>query len=519
MWLLVGAVSAALWLRWVQTSYQGINSDAADYAQIARHVARGHGLQTSVLRPMRLAILDDASGPHPDVTRQPLYSLILAALFRLFGTCDRTVLLASGLSYGLTGLATFWLGAHLFGSGAGLVATLFTLTNLELLDWAVSGYSETLLSWLWTLALLTLLYVADQPSMAVLAGGMLALCYLTRANMMLAVVPCSLHALWTGGLPTALALVLGFALLAVPWWWRNWRITGDPLFTDEKAILLFNIPAFPGETLWQRLEHPQLANLMWKHARALWQKARFHWIEYRHTLPRLTPLWLPALLGIAFQRLSWPLESWRLAFIATLIPQTPLFLLLHPFARYFVPFVPLVDILGVAAIAHLSTMLKLPLVFSCIVLLVMFVLSRRHTWQGLVDSRRKYRILSSNLDNVYAHQMRCLRGKGTIATDIPWAVSWHADCDALLLPIETDAIEALECNGLQLEGFYFSAFMRWWPEPMCNTWLSLAEQQPESFQIGGLTFVRTHVFERKEYCDNRIAPVFYRRKSVESKNG
>lgn len=505
-------LSTGIWLRWLFTSYQGISGDAADFAQIARHIVRGHSFQTSILRPMRLAWLEDISGPHPDVTRQPLYSLFVAFFFRVFGINDRSVVFASGFAYVMTCMTILWMGTLVFNPTVGIISALFTITNYELLTWSVSGYSETLLAWLWTLTILVLLSTYPPVFLsAFLAGVLLGLCYLTRANLILAFVPFALVGFISGHITLSIGIIGGFILVSFPWWCRNWRIAKDPFFTDEKAIILFNIAPFPGETLWQRLEKVNLRILFQTYLKLIWQKVQFNFLELSVLLPRVTPLWLFTLISLFFPWNSpFITASQFVCFFAILI-QIPLFLLIHPYTRYFVPFVPCSDLFGVAFILSISSILHLPLYYPISILFLILLISGKKTWHGLRDPRHKYRILASNLDNAYSDQIKLLKGSGVIVSDIPWAVAWHADCESLLLPINPYTACQIESSGLKIGGFYFSAFMNWWPSEIRASWPFYGREAVEQFYLGTVKFKLAGLYDRKEYCDNRVNPVFYER--------
>ncbi len=68
------------------------------------------------------------------------------------------------------------------------------------------------------------------------AGLMAALCYLSDPLALIFLVP--LCFLWGRGeegwkRPTTLAFLLGFVLFATPWWIRNLRLTGNPLYSQQ----------------------------------------------------------------------------------------------------------------------------------------------------------------------------------------------------------------------------------------------------------------------------------------------
>ncbi len=77
---------------------------------------------------------------------------------------------------------------------------------------------------------------ALSPKNYFVAGLMAALCYLSDPLALIFLVPLCL--LWGRGddgwkRPNALAFLLGFVLFATPWWIRNLRLTGNPLYSEQ----------------------------------------------------------------------------------------------------------------------------------------------------------------------------------------------------------------------------------------------------------------------------------------------
>jgi hypothetical protein len=81
----------------------GLDVDAANYAQLARNLATGHGYTTSVITPLQLAL-----SPHtqnaPELLRPPAYITVLALGMLIGGQNDQTVAVVSLMFLLATGL-------------------------------------------------------------------------------------------------------------------------------------------------------------------------------------------------------------------------------------------------------------------------------------------------------------------------------------------------------------------------------------------------------------------------------
>src|ERR1051326_9291670 len=74
------------------SKFEGLrDTTALDHAQVARHVARGEGLNTSVIRPLSLAF-KAALRRHPDLYNSPVHILALASFFKIFGPTARVAI-------------------------------------------------------------------------------------------------------------------------------------------------------------------------------------------------------------------------------------------------------------------------------------------------------------------------------------------------------------------------------------------------------------------------------------------
>lgn len=236
--VVLGLLVAAIAARWVRApGYM----DADYYDVTARELAGGHGFSEAFL----WNYLDDPQGvPHPShLYWMPLASVLAAAGMALFGNTFRAaqlpfVLLAASLPP-LTALISLRITSDPQRAWfAGWLAALpgfflpYWVTTDTFAVYAVAGAVA-----LWALA-----KASSHPGSWrwVLAGGLIGLCHLARADGALLLVP-GLVAVWWSGrgrLSSAAWLVAGYAAIMSPWWARNLAVAGS----------LF--PGGAGHTLW-----------------------------------------------------------------------------------------------------------------------------------------------------------------------------------------------------------------------------------------------------------------------------
>lgn len=291
-WVSVGIVLMGLVLVHMASQFRGLRHERAmDQAQLARHIARGEGFVTSVLRPLelgeklkrenegvlRVAAIDPAK---MEETRQaPLYPLVLAGIFKLtfqdfeyeLGKGDgaggvqhyfpERVIAAFGLLC-LLGTAGFLyaLGRAMFDEKAAALGALLFLGAEPVWQLSLGGldacFMMLLLSaslWAWHRGLL-----AEEE-----AGGEGALGWVALGAGLQSLMVLGRYGWWWVGLPTAilaffffrnrgaaLGVVLAvWLLIPAAWFVRNTILTGNPLGTAA-WVALEGTDLFTGDSLW-----------------------------------------------------------------------------------------------------------------------------------------------------------------------------------------------------------------------------------------------------------------------------
>lgn len=198
------------------------SDDALEYAVMARRLAAGEGFTTGVVFPAALHFGADAQ--HPAVKLPPLWPLVLAGPFALFGANEEVAQLAGIVIFASVVAAGAALAMAQAGLVAGAVASLAVATSPPVWLTLLESSSETLFA-----ATLLLVWLACVRAGALAVGLACGLAYLTRYSGVV-VLPIALVLVFARRRePRDLARCLaGFLLVAAPWWIRNLIVAGSP---------------------------------------------------------------------------------------------------------------------------------------------------------------------------------------------------------------------------------------------------------------------------------------------------
>lgn len=429
---LVVLLSAGLWLAGHAASrlpFGVWTPDGYEYADIARHLARGEGFTTGVIFPAQLRY---GVEHHPSLTRPPLWPLSIAAAFAVFGPeplAVHGVLLAYLVA---TAALCTALATARAGRGAGAVTGVAVATSSPLGLVSYGALSEPAFAF-W-IALAFFLWERRAPALAL--GAACGAAYLTRYNgAVLLPVMLALLATRPGWLRSAALCTAGFAVLAVPWWVRNWSVTGDPFY----SLVNYNPFMSPGVTgshasLLYQLD-PDLASAA---AVAPAEKlARQLPLLLRH--PPLAVANLVALAGVGWACIRRDWMSW--AFVALAATTTLSAALAFTLGRYFTPFVPLMLALGAAGWARYGGRATIP----ALALLVLVQLAPPlpdwllHEAPDLAlaraenAARREQPAPESALERD-RELTRCLPGRPLVLAEKAPRLAWHTHATAIYLP-------------------------------------------------------------------------------------
>lgn len=251
--------------------FDGLRSpDQRNYAEIARHLYNGDGFVTSCINPLSLTFHSSIIN-HPTFVRPPLYPLLVYVSFHIFGINDAAVTLVSGFFYILLIPLVYLFAKEMFGIKVGLWAGMISLTSVVLVNYGMTGLTETMFTFLFTLSLF-LLYKRVNP---LFIGFLLGLCYLTRYNLLF-IIPGLLWFMYKeypNWKIDILKLVAVFTITVSPWGIRNISLVGNPLFSLQKyEIVMFN-DVFKSYSLYRTFQPIEPINFIISHPISMIKKA------------------------------------------------------------------------------------------------------------------------------------------------------------------------------------------------------------------------------------------------------
>jgi len=424
------------------------DANALDYAQIARHVYRGEGFTTSFIKPLSL-VYNQSIENHPDLTYPPLHILWTSGMMRILGANDKAVAHSSGLAFLLGVPVVYLLALRLFDRRAALLAAVLYGTNITYLNYSISGLEASLLSLLVTLLLLLLYQVAAdrrrEGMWVILAGIVMGLVYLTKYVWGLAAIPILIY-LWTlrddRKMVRALVFVGLTLIVSSPWLVRNYRLTGNPLFTLRSLEALGQTKRFPGNSLYRTCDAniPSFVKFALGNPRAVFNKLRNGMLVFYSTIPNLAGMYMTALFLVASVVILGDeiFERWRLLLygLVVVIAISLSFLIAAP--RLLIPLGPAALVIAAGYFWRLldDRIEPLPIIrqprarnFCIGVLLALHIipLATIVTPDEMINRSVNDPVRSA------AVQLND-RTQGVIITDIPWMIAWKADRDAMWLP-------------------------------------------------------------------------------------
>jgi hypothetical protein len=346
--LAIGVVAGASWA----FAHRGLpwelwSGDACEYAEMGRRLAAGEGFTTGVIYPAEVSFGADAQ--HPAVMRPPLWPLALAGAFAIGGADAEIAHALTGAFFvGTVALAAL-LGSTLAGPVAGTVAALTLAATPAFSGLASDPVSETLFAFFVTLAF----WLVASKRSAFTVGAVCACAYLTRYNGLL-LLPIAMALLGLRNPRSLWTCAVGFAVVAAPWWVRNWIVTGDPFFSLLGLNLYFSPTVHTlHDSLYYSLE-PDLAGDVAMHPL---EKFTTQFPELMASWP-LASLNLAACAAVVLACVRGQRES--LAFAALALGTAVAVALALPQGRYFVPLLPVMLALGAGSWIRWGGRLALP---------------------------------------------------------------------------------------------------------------------------------------------------------------
>lgn len=444
------------------TQFDALSSvEAIDIAQVARNYASGEGFTTNWVRPLTL-VVSNSLGQHHELTQAPLQPVVEAGFFTLFGASDRVASWTSGICFLLGVGLTFLLAYRVFNLQTALIAMVLVATDTALLNYSISGLESSLLTMLVTLTFL-ILYLHHEKEharwwLSGIAGILAGLIYLTSYVWFVAWIPILLVIWFNSDPKKRLRHAAIFALLSIliclPWFIRNYNLTGNPVFSFRWTEAVMNTYSYSANTLARTYEEAPTGLLSFaiEAPREVYRKMRTGVLNLRSVIANIGGpfvsafFWVAILVplgGIAFDRI-------RKASYALFVLVGLVLVFLGPDPRILVPLAPLVTVTAVGLFLQMLNRrtrdlgsrrqgrwrtIGIGLLVAVHVIPLMFVMVEGlPTYYTEADTLRR---ATNELDTM-------LQPEEPVITDVPWVFAWYSDRPAVWLPVRPVDIRRIE---------------------------------------------------------------------------
>jgi len=282
--LLLGWILVELLLMY--RGQKGLSPGGLDAAQVARNISEGRGFTTNFVHPLSFGFHQSISS-HPELYQPPLFPIVVGFAFALSGkVSERVVISCCEVFFLLTLLLLYEFGCRLYGRKVGAMGAFLYLVSGEALLGVSFGNPMLLTSFLLTFwFFLTCLGSAKAHTKVrdfgypILSAFVFSLAVLSHYALVFAFP----IVLWLNKgerhrserspsrsgkgesyyrifstLPLFL-FCIGFVIPLSIGMFRNYRLTGNPLFTLKLYDFLVDTQSYPGDTIFRSIS-PSVLN-------------------------------------------------------------------------------------------------------------------------------------------------------------------------------------------------------------------------------------------------------------------
>jgi len=383
----------------------------------------------------------------------------MSLLFRLFGPSNQSISWSSGIPFLLTIPLVFWLGQTAFSRKVGMLSAIVLGTNVVALTVGVSGTEGALLGLLFTLLCVVLVLHQSRAQMrmplAVIAGVLTALLYLTHFIWLMAFAPVLLVIVLNASarqrMPNIILFTAAFVVVLLPWFYRTYRVTGNPLSNASAYEAMVNTRTFSGNMIYRSYEQnpPGVASFMFSAPREIYERARDAAVE-------AYPLWFSFtglavmpffLVGVIVPLGHAGMDRLRPGLYALAVLLFFALCIMGHDTRLLMPMAPVCTVIAVAFFYQLLDLRMKPLterlrmrwtVFAVVTLMVLHLVplflqlapGRPVTSPVPTAVRRASQELNAMIPQVGGRE----NAPAVVLSDMPWAIAWYADRPAIWLP-------------------------------------------------------------------------------------
>lgn len=421
-----------------------IFSDAAKFSNIARQLIAGRGYVT------------DFSFFSEDVSRYglpiraywipPIMPLAIAGFFEIFGISDLSVIATSATFHLFLVLTTYFLGKKLWGRLVGILGALVVAFNVNFLEYAVTGASETLFTFEMILAVY--LFILRKKWGNILGFVTLVALYFTRPQAFIYIAglilfwlllrfPVKKAVLYFVGLTGLGILIDLFLLTPLAGKFFLYSIVGRGI----NAVTQYLPGAASSDVLRGFVQDASVL--------AVFKKVFYNLYNFYRLLPQIASPYMWALFAIGL--FKWGKDrvenSLKVATIFMVFLTFLVTALTIPLFRYLHPVVPLVYLLATATLVWIIRQIikdgKKVAIIS-LVLIFLFVVGQT---LGVIflDSRFKAKTVNKGKPPIYVQFSWILRDntrpEDVIVTNLDTWGSWYGERRTVWYPLKPEQLD------------------------------------------------------------------------------
>jgi hypothetical protein len=259
---------------------------------------------------------------------------------------------------------------------------------------------------------------------------------------------------------TRLAVFLAaFLVIAGPWMVRNARLGVNPVFGLRSYELRMGTNVHPGYSLYRAADLSEVAPMTVSMLAQILRKGVVAAGSLYDQLPQLPGIWLTPFIVLSFfyrfRRPGVEPMRWCALGMLVILAAASIFYRATFEVEQYVPFVPFLTVIGVAALVRLMSERSLPAVATRAALAALVLV----TAFPLVVSLKFGAAAVSGIDTAGLTQLSTPR-ETVLASDVPWAVAWYGNRRSMWLPQTERDLERL---APQLGGIYLTSLILAYP--------------------------------------------------------
>lgn len=422
-------------------------SDGAKFADSARNMYFGFGYISSFNFFDANLLNSPASSLFGSNAIPPLMAYSILASFYAFGVSDFSVILVSSIYYVSSVVITYLIGKRLFGNIAGTLAAITVMANLNFLDYATSGASEMLFTFL--VLLTSYIWMVKKNNFIIYTLPLFLLMYLTRPQAIVFIFGFIIIQISRkfGIIKSLIAgLLLGTCLVALDRlviYPLSYRYGFMPILERGiQAIKAHGVSESPSDAL-RGAAYGEVSGLN------ILKKLFYNLYNFYRSFPSIASPYLGALFAISLFMKEKTHDVKLLKLYALLVFAASLIVaaLTIPFYRYIHPALPLVYIFAVGAVCRIigDQFSDKKKVFALIIIFLVLVFSVGQTIGVLfLDKRFKQNDYNLHLPPGYVLLSREFKNafpdSGLVLTNLDTWLSWYGETESMWLPLRPDML-------------------------------------------------------------------------------